>query len=461
MQVISIKLVNFKQYKDTEITFSEGLTGFIGKNGAGKSTIFEAIVYAMFGKADGYVGDIRNDKAAENAPVEISLCFEDKGQDYRVTRKITGKNNSSSAELFAGEQSVCIGTSAVNKEISRILKSDYKNFNLSFFARQKEVGLIQAINITERSGHIRQMLGLSKLDRLEALLKDEIRSLESELKGMKSGLMTHEQVESLHNDLKIFAEESAQITKNIKSAENELTSAEAEKTRAINNFRAAQELQKKYNELNKKIEVKQRDIANTEKSVKRLIAEIAELENKEAEYSSKLALREQFREAEEELASLRVLRDKFTERERLLKNLRSFTESFNSLQNDFLEKSKELESLSGYNDKLQLKEDELKNLENASEDNKSAAAAIGLSIEPLKSVKIKDETRLEKIKQLGYDADCPECERPLGDHFEKLIGKYTKSVSEYNENIRSLTEKLAEIEERGKAIKGQLVSCKG
>lgn len=44
MYLVSIHLQNFRQHKDTHIQFIQGITGILGQNGAGKSTILEAIV---------------------------------------------------------------------------------------------------------------------------------------------------------------------------------------------------------------------------------------------------------------------------------------------------------------------------------------------------------------------------------------------------------------------------------
>ncbi|NKB17754.1 MAG: AAA family ATPase [Pseudanabaena sp. CRU_2_10] len=43
MRLISLGLENFRQHKSTEIHFPNGLTGILGANGSGKSTILEAI----------------------------------------------------------------------------------------------------------------------------------------------------------------------------------------------------------------------------------------------------------------------------------------------------------------------------------------------------------------------------------------------------------------------------------
>ena len=43
-----LSLKNFKSYDDAEIKFNEGISVIVGENGAGKSTILEAISFALF-----------------------------------------------------------------------------------------------------------------------------------------------------------------------------------------------------------------------------------------------------------------------------------------------------------------------------------------------------------------------------------------------------------------------------
>ncbi len=48
MILSKLRLENFKKYTSFEIEFGEGLIGIIGKNGSGKSTIFESILFAIY-----------------------------------------------------------------------------------------------------------------------------------------------------------------------------------------------------------------------------------------------------------------------------------------------------------------------------------------------------------------------------------------------------------------------------
>ena len=82
-------MMNFKSYKDTTISFNEGVTIITGENGAGKSTIFEAIHYALYKKNT--KNTIRNNQ--DNMLVE--LTFTEKGNTYKVKRTRTNDKNHS------------------------------------------------------------------------------------------------------------------------------------------------------------------------------------------------------------------------------------------------------------------------------------------------------------------------------------------------------------------------------
>ncbi len=52
MQLLELELVNIKSYTQAVITFTEGINGIVGANGAGKSTILEAIGCVLFNNRD-------------------------------------------------------------------------------------------------------------------------------------------------------------------------------------------------------------------------------------------------------------------------------------------------------------------------------------------------------------------------------------------------------------------------
>jgi len=49
MKLISLKLLHFRRFRQEEIFFEEDFCLLFGKNGAGKSSLLDAIGYALFG----------------------------------------------------------------------------------------------------------------------------------------------------------------------------------------------------------------------------------------------------------------------------------------------------------------------------------------------------------------------------------------------------------------------------
>ena len=101
MRPIRLEMTAFCSYcEKTVIDFSqlgeEGLYLITGDTGAGKSTIFDAIVYALYGEV---AGDFRTERmvrckqAPDDLPTTVKLVFRAKGHTITVTRGIRYKKD--------------------------------------------------------------------------------------------------------------------------------------------------------------------------------------------------------------------------------------------------------------------------------------------------------------------------------------------------------------------------------
>ena len=88
----SIQLKNFRQHTDLALSCDQGVTVLRGANEAGKSTVFEAIAYALFGARATRNNELTTWGQPEGSH-QVLLTFEIGGVEYTI------KRNAKSAEL--------------------------------------------------------------------------------------------------------------------------------------------------------------------------------------------------------------------------------------------------------------------------------------------------------------------------------------------------------------------------
>ncbi|MBD3882314.1 SMC family ATPase [Phormidium tenue FACHB-886] len=89
MEILSVTLKNFKSHSDRHFVFQPGTNAICGENGAGKTSILEAIAWTLFNYRGGYTKEdlIRN--GANSAQATVSFVSNRDGRTYEVHRCTT------------------------------------------------------------------------------------------------------------------------------------------------------------------------------------------------------------------------------------------------------------------------------------------------------------------------------------------------------------------------------------
>jgi exonuclease SbcC len=89
MEILSVTLKNFKSHSDRHFVFQPGTNAICGENGAGKTSILEAIAWALFNYRGAYKNEdlIRN--GAGSAQVSVAFVSNRDGRTYEVQRCTT------------------------------------------------------------------------------------------------------------------------------------------------------------------------------------------------------------------------------------------------------------------------------------------------------------------------------------------------------------------------------------
>ncbi len=179
----NIHLKNFLSHEDTTITLSEGVNVFVGNNGAGKSSVIDAITYALYGKHErGNNSNIVRRDSKNDGSVELE--FITKGKRFSVFRRFnnTGSLVDSSLKghntLVAGERS----NEGITDKIRSILELDYEDIKIATIIKQGELDSIIDLKPREVKELINRFIGLDNLDKAYEKLRDIIDEFNDKVK---------------------------------------------------------------------------------------------------------------------------------------------------------------------------------------------------------------------------------------------------------------------------------------
>lgn len=190
MKPLKLVLSAFGPYAGrTEIDFTrlgeQGLYLITGDTGAGKTMLFDALCYALYGETSGGVRDasmLRSQYAPADVPTFVELAFRLRGQEYVIRRNPEYKRPAkrgngltterASAELrFPGERQPVTKMSEVDREIKELLGLDYKQFTQIAMIAQGQFRKFLDTNTDERSKIFRELFHTEFYQSLQERLK--------------------------------------------------------------------------------------------------------------------------------------------------------------------------------------------------------------------------------------------------------------------------------------------------
>jgi len=170
---------NFKSLRSVTLVFPEhGAVLIEGHNEAGKSTLFEAVYVALYGKP--LVGEDKQARQEEviqhgQSQAIVQLTFYVGQQELTISRHFE-KGKSQQARLIIhrpGTQPEEVNrVRAVDERILKELGNlDGDSLRNSCFVEQKELGRIEALSLAQREQAIQKLLGLERLTQLMGQFK--------------------------------------------------------------------------------------------------------------------------------------------------------------------------------------------------------------------------------------------------------------------------------------------------
>ena len=214
MRPIELSLRNFRSYSGEHQFDFRGrrLIAIVGPTGAGKSTILDAITFALYGSTPRTgmknFSSLINQREAE---AMVRLRFEADGGEWEATRSIRRKGGNQYALRRQDANSVelmerYVKAEDVNKKVKELLGLDYDAFTRSVLLAQGKFAEFLEAGPAKKVEVLKGLLSFEKLDEMQKLARE--RSADANLKiagldgQLKSITVAKDRVAELQEELK-------------------------------------------------------------------------------------------------------------------------------------------------------------------------------------------------------------------------------------------------------------------
>ena len=287
---IRLQITDFLSYQETaELDFNGIQTACIsGRNGAGKSSILDAMTWVLFGKSRGKSDDdVINRKAArDKGTAEVQLEFALEGHTYRVIRrKRLRRATVLELQMAAADGWKPLTESKVRETqaaIENLLRMSYDTFINASFLLQGKADEFTTKTPNQRKTILADLLGVSLWETYRERAVAERRRVEQErllkgdrLEGIKEDLADRPDREAAHAAAKERLEGSA-----ARMETQEKLLSEARKTDAIRQ------------QQNRQLDSLRRSLAEVESRLADLVTQQSNREAEKARHSQLIAKRE-------------------------------------------------------------------------------------------------------------------------------------------------------------------------
>lgn len=438
LTLTSIRIRNFRAIK--ELTFKpkeEGITGIFGQNGAGKTSILTAVMFALYGvRPKGINVTALRRIGSDKEECSVSVVFKHLGQQIEIIRELKGSNNRVVVNIYVdGQAETVTSVGAADKWVTKRLGIDSEGFLTAFVVRQKELDSFVRADPAERKKIIEKLAGVETINNALKAARDDEKDSRKTV-DMLPG--SQDQVDAAGADVDYFSDEAEKAASSLSLTRATIEAINAERTELFNKIQSLRDSATAFERLTNKITQLESEIPDLESQINRV------------SYVTEIS-------AEDDVQSLR---DKYKE----------ISDKVNGLREKQAQLTHQLKQATARKQELTMK------LEQAnSEITRVQSAFVGITLDSLQSeineniqmqgdnkVKIGQLTSQiteleESVRMLEGTADCPTCQTHLSNP-EALISQFKATVESNKSEVQTLKEAIANLRNRHVELSGDLDS---
>lgn len=462
MKLTSLQLQNFRQHVATKIELESGITGIIGPNGSGKTTILEAIAFALYS-----VGRTTREQMLSQHPVgrgqiRIDLEFELGSHHYRVTR---GKTT---AELYLDGDPTPIANSpsAVTERLQRLMGMSRDEFFRTYFTGQKELAAMAAMASSDRGRFLSKVLGYEKLRSAQDLVSARKGMLSAEISGLREAMADPAVVARAIADASARAKEATTASQGAEHRHNVIQGTLA---MMAPKWALAQHDREKAQALLAEISGNEREEISLQRNLERVDGELATMADARTELAQLHQRIEPLPDLRDELTILDELYREEGRRKTLIENEAVLREEIEKLaaRHAVIERAPAEEEEVTVD--LEKKRAELEEAQGTLEAKRTEWVRDRQDAETKRNdlrrqwAEVKEQR--QRVISLGKDGACPTCSRALGESLHTVVEHLTELGETlrldgiyFKTRLEQLSEMPAEVrvlDERRRALTGE------
>jgi DNA repair protein SbcC/Rad50 len=472
MIIDCLVLHNFKRFRKEEIHFKDGITGILGNNGTGKSTIVEAILFALYGvQATGISGDyIVSSFAPPKDGCQVRLDFRIGGDAYSVIRTFKkGKSVQHEAMLHKGPALRATGVSQVDTEVRRVLGMGPVDFRNTVYAAQKDLLTLLDNTPAKRKEWFQKALGIDFLKtESDKILKERADAKDGELK-IKEGELKAFSDRQNPDELKNLQDSVTGLRTTIADLELQHRDYTGKKVKAEAEYKQFLDRKTEYTSLTTRMKSLDTDfkgfllqqesvagqlsgIASLQQEHKKLEPAVSGLDAKKRNFEE---LREKKGRHDQFLSSLKFEDQAVTDLKNRVKKTKEKIVILDSEKKRLVSLTLGIRQIfgfgpdvpdSGLEQAITSRESELQHL----------CGTFFAQLERLATEQKKLLTDRETIRNAGADGTCPLCKQTLGDHYTGIDEEYAARLNE----IEVQKERISGEQKRAAAEKTRIANQK-
>ena len=454
MIIKSIRLQNYRRFRNLDLELPENLVGIIGNNGSGKTTIVEAIGWCLYGNRIKRTDkqDIRSQFCETSDMCSVEMLFRCGEHEYRIMRQLKGKAATTEAAIYlnSGTEPEAVQERGVNEYIENLLNLDYRSFFISVFAKQRDLAALSTLQPEERRKSIARLINIEAIDRARNEIRADRSNKEARKSGVESSLKNEQDLKEQRKQLKL---ELTAVVKSKKELKDQFARVQDEHQAIKSEYEKLNNLRDQFQQIQARIEKWNERKFNFESQKSKHLQQIDLIKKAEKELKILKPQLAEYKHVQREKERLEKESNKYFELKAKQEELHRLTQRFTREQVNLTRLDEELKSLVGVDIKVTDQDEKVTQSEQQRETLRQELSRIQGQKANVKEKGFEIKTKQSRINELGPESPCPVCTRPLKNHYEQVLTEFENELKtlrqqylQYDQSEKDIQSKIGQVD---------------